>query len=67
MDQDTLLGKVGQINHRAPGRGSHLPYPGPAAGPCRGAAQHLTWVSVCTWMMLMRRKRKDICVGTWDM
>lgn len=27
----------------------------------------LTWVSVCTWMMLMRRKRKDICVGTWDM
>lgn len=28
---------------------------------------HLTWVSVCTWMILMRRKRKDICVGTWDM
>lgn len=27
----------------------------------------LTWVSVCTWMMLMSRKRKDICVGTWDM
>lgn len=27
----------------------------------------LTCVSVCTWMILMRRKRKDICVGTWDM
>lgn len=43
MDQDILLGKVGQINHRAPGRGSHLPHPCPASGSYRRGrtASHL--------------------------
>lgn len=31
--------------------------------PC----QLLTCVSVCTWIILMRRKRKDILMDIWDM